>query len=69
MQQCYRCGGDIGTSDARQVMYGKVYHTSCMWAIKEKLRKEREDANNLQSGNWHNNQPPPIRNGGSTPTD
>ena len=68
MQQCYRCGGDLNAGDARQVMYRNVYHLSCLWAIKEKLRKERENENRLQQGNWHNNNPPPIGGSGSSGT-
>ena len=38
---CARCGGQLKTTDTREVMDGKVYHLFCHW----KLNREKEELN------------------------
>lgn len=42
MQRCSRCGGQLNSTDSRQVKGTQVYHLYCHWKIEQK-EKEREN--------------------------
>lgn len=42
MQRCSRCGGQLNSTDSRQVKGTQVYHLYCHWKI-EQQENEREN--------------------------